>query len=306
MTYRLLPQHGDAVRVPQLVIKNLNNGREDYFRVALYLLATGETDPVLLQQALGLKNEAAAVRALTFWQGAGLVEEVKDVPAKELKKAKPRLTTREVLMHSGQNPELAVLMQEAQQIFGEVISETGCSILASMYINDGMPLDYLLLGLAHFASQGFTSKKLSTIHHRLQSWQEQGVVTMPQLEEYLALQEQRQTNHAEVAAMLHRPAESLTGAERSKINIWYEQYHYTEPMVNLAMDMVGDSEKRNISYVNGILKKWHAKGYRQPRDVLAAQQGSNAMPTGRTAVPKTDHIQPRRGWVPKFQLDEDD
>ncbi len=305
MAYKLLPWNGDSVRVPQLVIKNLNNGREDYFRVALYLLATGETDPLQLQQALGLKSEAAALRALTFWQGAGLVEEIKDQAVPELKKAKPRLTTREVLMHSGQNPELAVLMQEAQRIFGEVISENGCSILASMYINDEMPLDYLLLGLAHFAEQGFASKKLSTIHRRMQSWQEQGVGTMSQLEEHLALQEQRRQNYAEVARMLHRAADALNASECAKINIWYEQYHYTEPMINLAMDMVGDSEKRNVSYVNGILKKWYARGYRQPRDVLAAQQGSNAMPTGRTAG-KTDAAQPRRAWVPKFQLDEED
>ena len=311
MAYRLLPQNGDSISVPQLVLKNLNNGREDYFRVALFLLGGGEAEPSVIAAALGLKNEATVQKALAFWQGAGLLEEIPDAerPQPELKKEKPRLTTREVLLHSGQNPEIAVLMQEAQRIFGEVISEGGCNILATMYVNDEMPLDYLLLGLANFAAQGFTSRKLSVIQRRLQSWQAEGVRTMPQLEEYLALQEARREQQAEVARLMKCSPEAFTASDKGKINLWYEKYRYTEPMLSLALDMVGDSDKKTVAYLNGILKKWYAQGYRQPRDVLAAQQGSNAMPTGRTAVsrgaPQQDILQKKRGWVPKFQLEDD-
>lgn len=310
MAYRLLPQNGDSIRIPQLVFKNLNNGREDYFRVALYILSSGELQPEVIAADLKLKNEAAAVRALAFWQGAGLLEEVEgtEIPAEELKQTKPRLTTREVLMHSGQNPEIAVLMQEAQQIFGEVISQSGCSILASMYVNDEMPLDFLLLGLAHFAAQGFTSKKLGTVQRKMQNWQEQGVTTLSALEEYLSTLEKRRGYYEEVARVIGCSAESFNALEQSKINIWYEKYRYNEAMISLAFGMVGDgeTEKRNVKYVNGIIKKWYGNGYRQPRDVLAEQQGSNAMPVGRpTSVPQNDLLQKKRGFVPKFRLDED-
>lgn len=311
MAYRILPQNGDSIQVPQLVLKNLNNGREEYFRVALFVLSTGETQPDEIAQALKLKNTAAAISALAFWQGAGLLEEVQEVETspQELKKAKPRLTSREVLMHSGQNPEIAVLMQEAQRIFGEIISESGCMILATMYVNDEMPLDYLIMGLAHFAAQGFTSKKLSTIQRRLQNWQEQGIRTVEDLENYLALLETRRVNHEEVASLMKCSVDSFTAMECSKIDSWYEKYRYTEPMISLALSMVGDgeSEKRNIKYINGIIRQWYGKGYRQPRDVLAAQQGSNALPMGRNASPtaQSDLLQKKRGFVPRFQLDED-
>lgn len=311
MAYRILPQNGDSLQIPQLVLKNLNNGREDYFRVALFVLSSGETEPGVIAQALKLKNEAAAVSALAFWQGAGLLEEVHsaDIAPQELKKAKPRLTSREVLMHSGQNPEIAVLMQEAQRIFGEVISEAGCSILATMYVNDEMPLDYLLTGLAHFAAEGLGVKKLSTIQRRLQSWQEQGVRTTAELESHLALMETRRANHEEVAALMGCSAQAFNAAECSKIDIWYEKYRFAEPMISLAFGMVsdGESDKRTIKYINGILRQWYGKGYRQPRDVMAAQQGSNALPVGRSAVPvpSQDLLQKKRGFVPRFKLDED-
>ncbi len=312
MAYRILPQNGDSVQVPYLVLKNLNNGREEYFRIALYVLSTGETEPEAIARDLKLKDAAAAVRALAFWQGAGLLEEVHDpaLPPVELKKEKPRLTSREVLMHSGQNPEIAVLMQEAQQIFGETINEMGVSILATMYVNDEMPLDYLLLGLAHFAAEGFTSKKLSTIRHRLQNWQAQGVTTMAELEAYLTLLENRRTHYEEVASLMGRLTEGLSALERNKIDNWYEKYRYTEPMISLALSMVGDgeSEKNTIKYINGILRQWYSKGYRQPRDVIAAQQGSNAMPSGRPVAPNTrqDLLQKKRGIVPRFKLEDDE
>lgn len=307
MAYQILPQNGDSLRVPQLVLNNLNNGRDDYFRVALYLLSTGDTEPGSIAAALNLKSETAAVKALAFWQGAGLLKEESLLRTQnsELKKHTPRLTTREVLMHSGQNPEIAVLMQEAQQVFGEVISENACNTLASLYINDKMPLDYILMGLAHFAAQGITSKKIGTIQRRMESWQEQGIATTHELEEYLQLIEQRQKNQEEVAQLMRCSVASLNLSELTKINIWYEQYRYTEPMISMAIETAGEGEKKTIAYINGILKKWNGKGYRQPRDVLADQQGNNAMPTGRTVAMQQDLLQKKRGFVPKFKLEED-
>lgn len=306
MSYQLLPQNGDSLQVPQLVLNNLNNAREDYVRVALYVLYTQDTEPASIAAALNLKNEASAQKALAFWQGAGLLrEETGAVPAAELRRRPPRLTTREVLQHSGRNPEIAVLMQEAQRIFGEVISESGCNTLATMYVSDGMPLDYLLIGLASFASQGFTSKKLGTIQHRMENWQEQGVRTASQLDAHLEMLRARCAHHTEAARLLGVPEESITVSEWTRVDLWYEQYHYTEPMISMAVGMVGDSEKKTVAYITGILKKWNAKGFRQPRDVLASQQGSNAAPAGRSAQPQNDLLQKKKGWVPKFRLEDD-
>ena len=45
MIYRLKPQQGDTVAVPQLVFARLGAAEEASVRVALYVLATGVTDP---------------------------------------------------------------------------------------------------------------------------------------------------------------------------------------------------------------------------------------------------------------------
>ena len=74
MIYRLKPQQGDTVAVPQLVFARLGAAEEASVRVALYVLATGVTDPDKLCADLKLRSRITAESALAYWAGAGLLE----------------------------------------------------------------------------------------------------------------------------------------------------------------------------------------------------------------------------------------
>ena len=74
MIYRLKPQQGDTVAVPQLVFARLGAAEEASVRVALYVLATGVTDPDKLCADLKLRSRISAESALAYWAGAGLLE----------------------------------------------------------------------------------------------------------------------------------------------------------------------------------------------------------------------------------------
>ena len=74
MTYRIVRQNGDSIAVPQLVFHQLPNADEASVRVALYVLATGSTDPRDIAHALHLKSPRVAESALLWWAGAGLLE----------------------------------------------------------------------------------------------------------------------------------------------------------------------------------------------------------------------------------------
>ena len=60
MIYRLKPQQGDTVAVPQLVFARLGAAEEASVRVALYVLATGVTDPDKLCADLKLRSRISA------------------------------------------------------------------------------------------------------------------------------------------------------------------------------------------------------------------------------------------------------
>ena len=70
MIYRLKEFKGDTIPVPQLVFSKLGIAEEYNVRVALYVLATGITDPEKLCADLKLRSKMTAESALSFWAGA--------------------------------------------------------------------------------------------------------------------------------------------------------------------------------------------------------------------------------------------
>ena len=80
MIYRLKEMQGDAIPVPQLVFSKLGIAEEYNVRVALYVLATGVTDPEKICADLKLRSRISAESALSFWAGAGLL----GIPESEL------------------------------------------------------------------------------------------------------------------------------------------------------------------------------------------------------------------------------
>ena len=64
MIYRLKEFKGDTIPVPQLVFSKLGIAEEYNVRVALYVLATGITDPEKLCADLKLRSKMTAESAL--------------------------------------------------------------------------------------------------------------------------------------------------------------------------------------------------------------------------------------------------
>ena len=56
-------------------------------------------------------------------------------------------------------------------------------ILVSLYVADGLPVDFILLGVAHFVSLGKRSARY--IERALLGWQAEGIDTVEAAERYL-------------------------------------------------------------------------------------------------------------------------
>ena len=68
MAYRLVENKGDSVAVPQLVIAKLPELEDDWLRVALFVVATGETDPARIAAALRARGVAVGSAVYTVEQ----------------------------------------------------------------------------------------------------------------------------------------------------------------------------------------------------------------------------------------------
>ncbi len=278
MMYKLADITGETFAVPQLVLNQLQRGDENLIRVALYILTTRSTDPADIARALRLKSVAAAQRALDFWYGAGLLEHAEPAgPAPEAPVRAPRMTSAEVAAASSRDPQIAALMDECQQLFGGDVSQGGGSLLVSLYCNDKIPLDTLLLAAAYSVQEGHRSAKY--IERVVLRWRESGIVTGADAERYLHLLEKRRENEKQVAEVLGCDAALFTSAERRIIAGWFEEFGYDISMVQEAV--LYAEGKNTVRYINGIFKSWYSKGWRNLRDVRAAAavSGANVQPS---------------------------
>ena len=286
MPYRLCKNLGDSIAVPQLVVAKLPQLEDDWLRVALMVIATGETDPARLARELRLKSVEKAREALLFWKGAGLLEscEESNVPAGDIagaSAARSHMTTPEVTAAARNDPSIAALVQECQRLMGGVITQSDTNILVSLYVTDGLPVDFILLGVAHFVSLGKRSARY--IERALLGWQAEGIDTVEAAERYLKLLALRSEREAEVARLFHLADAKFTKAERRAIASWYEDFQYQEDMIAEAIAYAG--EKSSVRYVNGILRAWHSKGYQTVRDVIndSSLTAKNVQPTNPNA-----------------------
>lgn len=283
MPYKLSDSLGDSLAVPQLVFAKLPETEDDWVRVALYILATGETDPACLARALRLKSPERAKEALLYWKGAGLLESCAEAQAESTPQlaSRPHLTSPEVTAAAVKDPSIAALVQECQRLMGGVITQADTNILVSLYCNDGMPLDMILLGVAHFSALGKRSARY--IERVLLGWQRDGIDSGAAVERYLKQLAQREACEKRVAKLFALDEPKFTKAERALIADWYENFGYDDSMVTEAIAYAG--EKKSVRYVGGILRAWYSKGYKTVRDVMRESAGTmqNLQPAASSA-----------------------
>ena len=164
---------------------------------------------------------------------------------------------------------------------GGVITQADTNILVSMYLSDGMPVDMILLGVAHFAALGKRSARY--IERALLGWQREGIDSGEAAERYLRLLDQCAAHEKETAKLLGLADAKFTKADSRAIADWYESYGYGPDMIAEAAAYAG--EKKSVKYVNGILRAWYTKGYKTVRDVMAeSAMGSSNVQAAAPAV----------------------
>ena len=125
MIYRLKELKGDTIAVPQLVFSKLGIAEEYNVRVALYVLATGVTDPDKLCADLKLRSRISAESALAFWAGAGLLERYEENAAPGAEPSAPApMRWAEIAAASRTDPMISSLIDCAQTSFARPLTHT--------------------------------------------------------------------------------------------------------------------------------------------------------------------------------------
>ena len=225
MIYRLKELKGDTIAVPQLVFSKLGIAEEYNVRVALYVLATGVTDPDKICADLKLRSRISAESALAFWAGAGLLERYEENAAPGAEPSAPApMRWAEIAAASRTDPMISSLIDCGQTSFARPLTHTEMEKLVNLYVQEGFAPETVMLCVAYVASRG--KRTMAAVTHELKVWRAEGVETGEQADAHLKLLALRQSREEYVSSLLQITPEELTLGGRKAIARWYEVYGY--------------------------------------------------------------------------------
>lgn len=284
MIYQLKPQHGDSIAVPQLVFSKLGATEEMSVRVALYVLATHVTDPAAIAADLKLRSRQSAESALAFWAGAGLLEQIDDNAQTPPAEPAAPMTWQQIAQAARTDPMIAAIIECAQSAFGRALSHGDMQKLVALYTCDEIHPEVLLLCITYLAGKG--RRTVGAVTHEVKAWQAEGVVTGEDADAYLQKLAAREKHEQFVCTLLNQQPAELTLGGKKAIARWYENYGYGDDMISEAVLQAG--AKKDVWYLNGILKSWQAKGLRTVHDV----RGSGAVQSPASRNLRVDRAEP--------------
>ncbi len=281
--------HGDSLPVPQLVFSRLGfpEADEPRFKVALYMLANGECGIRQVADALHISTDLAE-KAMLYWEGAGLLERsapapVHNVPTKP--QTRVRMSLEQANLATGSDKILGAMVQELQYIFGGIMNQKEYAVYCTLYCQDEFPADMILMAAMHCAAE--QKSGAFRVERTLLSWRKEGLSTCADVDAYLLLLSERERRYQEMAEVLGQAKPIFSAAERRMIDSWHEQFGYDMSMIEAARLAAGDKQNE-LRYLNGIIKKWQAKGYATVQDMQHGEQASNLLVQGSGKKPKKE------------------
>lgn len=279
----------------QAVRRCLSTCPENALRVLLLVLSdpSQPISPQVLAGELGISAQEAE-QALRYWAQEGVLRaevdlsqpsaaqtaqtaDLSQAAAPEAPSPKPAsrsvrragMDIRELDALSLRDCNIRAIVQEAQERMGRPLSRTETERLVSYYTCDGLAPEFLSLVIVYCISV-LHKPSINYICRVLDNMLAQEVDTYEKAERYLDQQMRRSSNEGQVMAAFGIRDRALTRQEKEAIQTWFGPYGFDIAMVRLAYERcIDQTQKLSFPYIGSILKDWHAKGIRTPKDAAA-------------------------------------
>lgn len=254
---------GDQIKVLLLAVRDLSE----------------KIDTVAISEKLKI-DESAVVDALLFWVKCGIVirdEAAPEKPEKQVTVTAEMPTRRDVIARGMEDEKIRLLLREAQLKFGRNLKNNESRLLVSLYDDYGMDVSVILLLLQHAAAQG--KANLAYIRATAVKWLKSGVETVLDGEKIIADEARARLAFGIVRRAFGIEDRMPSEKEAEFSNVWINEWEMSAGMLKAAYDVCIDSKaKISFPYINKILEKWHAAGYKTPEEVKEAAQNKTKKP----------------------------
>ncbi len=246
-------------------------------RVILYCLRhtyDAEVDPAQMAEIFNVSKEDIE-DALLFWAELGFIEcerpiqpaapIVHEVPKVAPLKA-PRPDRKEVARRGLESPEIAFLLNEAQQKFGRMLKQSESSVLVWLYDDLGMDASLILM-VMEYARQA-ERFNISYIEKVAKDWVENGIDSISAAEKRIAQLNNSRTAWWKMRAAFGLDARAPSETESKLATQCVIEWKMSDDLLKKAYDACIDSVgKYKIAYIKKVLTDWHKNGITKPEDL---------------------------------------
>ena len=159
---------------------------------------------------------------------------------------------QELAEYRTQSREIAHLFAHAEQAMGKLLSPTDMSKIFSFHDWLGLPLDVVEYLLTYCADND--KRNLKYIETCAIDWAERNIEDLVMAIEYVQ-------SFDDYNSVLRRLGlKNMTASSRKYFDKWSQQWQMPTELILNACERALENDVPKLSYVDGILKKWHEKG----------------------------------------------
>lgn len=163
--------------------------------------------------------------------------------------------------------ELKILVNEAQTALSKTLSNSDVSTLLMLKDTCGLPLDVILMLIQYCIS--IDKGNMRTIQNKGIAWADEGITSVEAAEEKIRSLKQTSINFSIVSSTfgIKNPG-SPTPKQYKYADKWVGEWNFSPEILREAYDRCVDAKgTMNFSYIDGILKRWHANGVKTTEDI---------------------------------------
>ena len=209
--------------------------------------------------------------------------ELLDVKEIEINKTYiPKLKPVKVAKSITEQKRMAAATAINESFFQGIMALSWYVDISTLFERYGFDED-VMIALFHECSERKALKK-NYVFKVAENWYKGGVKTFEQLEDFLTAQEEYSKIKSKIKSRL-RLNRSFTEYEEAYILNWIQKYKYSFDEIDYAIKKTIAKGTPSIGYIDGILKNWNAKGYKNLEEIMSSETSSaNVVAQKTTAV----------------------
>lgn len=177
-----------------------------------------------------------------------------------------------VAQRIAQDDGFAILVDETERILGRPLTNNDTSTLLLMHDSDGLPYEVITM-ILYFA-KAENKLRMKYIETMGRDWGDAGIDTIEKAEEKINdIMSAKESWNIVSRAFGLKNIGSPTKKQTEYADIWVNKWGYDEYMLRNAYETcMNNRGEFNLSYINGIIKKWHTEGILTEKDLADSKR----------------------------------